>query len=1012
MTNYKLKLVKSAAALALGASVITTAVVAADTTASAKTTYKVSHGKLVDAKTGKAVKGYVVYKSTLYYNGTVKKGYKTVGTGSSMKLYYNGKLAKGYKTAGTGSSIKLFYNGSLTKGYKTAAKGSDDKYYLFYNGTLKKGYKTAGNGERLYKDGRLDSGYEVYGDIDKNPSLYYNGYLKEGYKTANKATLLFYNGKLKEGYKTANNDTVLYKEGRLNEGLVLVNDILFDGSKQNEGLKKFEDKTYFDAKLANGTYKDENGVEKTYKDGVEVNLAVESVSAINAKTLEVKFNQAVNVTADAFSVAKGTVKANVANVTIAEDKKSAKIELTSKLTKGDYTVTVKQADKDALTGKVSVEDEKVAGIKVLSDVAPLATNKETATAALQVTNQYGEDITAANYSNLDLTATGSSVKAASGVTASVDNKGQITINLDSSVAKTDDKVVLTAVDKTTGTVTSKTITLSTSAVASDVEVGTLYNKDGEVLSEDATGEFYLPVTVKDQYGKEITDVAAANAALLVTNTNATVATIADTNPIVSTTIDGKTVLAVKVTKAAAGSTNLVFVVKATGKTAQSTVTVKAGKSIAGISLGSPVNDVVAANEDVKFPLTLTDNEGNEIKTLKQYKAIDSARGLNTLDTGLSIQEIDGALYIVKDASTVTKGTTSILVTSKTGKIASQVVTVKDAAEAATITGISSKLATSFREGSTSPITVSAADLKIEDQYGRVMDASKLGSVAITATAAITGDKAVFTTGTSGNSATITLSGNENVATADSITFAITGKKGSELSKKFTVVKDADLASYSVKAVPTVYVLDDYSLASAAQDSKYTSDEPVVLASSKAGDTVTLDKAKGEYTVTAAPTLNEAFFKDDNGKAVTEKTVNRTVTINATGEKITVPVTYSIAPAKASKVEVFKKGTDVLTSKITETSKLKANYDANALLAAADFTTTDQYGAESALDTADEVTFTKVSGTVTFENNGTENAAVTKATAGSVVKATVTKDGKSATVEITFEDGVEVVVAPK
>lgn len=970
MKNFKL--VKTTAALALGASVVTAAVVPGATTASAASKYKVSNGQLVNAKTGKVVKGYVVFKSKLYYNGKLKKGYKTVGSGKTIKLYYNGSLKKGYKTA-------------------------NNKKLLFFNGSLKKGYKTAGDGERLYKDGQLDKGYEVYGDIDKDPSLYYNGYLKSGYKTANNATLLFYNGKLKEGYKTASNETRLYKDGRIPKGLV-----------KADVNKKF----YNDGKLATGEFEYE-GKKITLKDGVEVSLNIESVSAINAKSLEVKFNNAADVTADNFSVAKGTVKANVAAVTIAEDKKSARIELTSKLSKGEYTVTVKQADKDALTGKVSVEDEKVAGIKVLSDVAPLAEGKATATAALQVTNQYGEDITAANYSNLDLTASGSSVKAnEAGKTATVDNKGQITINLDANSAKADDKVVLTAVDKITGTVTSKTITLSSAAVASDVEVGTLYNKDGETLSEDATGEFYLPITVKDQYGKEVTNAEDANKAVLVTNTNTTVATIADTNPIAPTTIDGKTVLAVKVNKAAAGSTNLVFVVKTTGKTAQSTVTVKAGKSIAGITLGSPVNDVVAAGEDIKFPLTLTDNEGNEIKTLKQYKAINSARALNTLSEGLSVQEIDGALYLVKDASTVTAGTSSVLVTTKTGKIASQVVTVKEAAEATTITGLSSKLPTSFREGSNSTITVSAADLKIEDQYGRVMDASKLKSVAITATATITdANKAVFTTGTSGNSATIKLSGKENVATADTITFAINGKKGSEFSKKFTVVKDADLNTYSVKAVPTVYVLEaDYTLASDKAGSKYTSDEPVVLATTKAGDSVTLDKAKGEYTVTAAPTLDADFFKDENGKAVTEKTVNRTVTINSTGEKITVPVTYSIAPAKASKVEVFKKDTEVLTSKINVATKVTAaNYDVTALLSAADFTTTDQYGVESKLSNVDEVTFTKVSGNVTFANNGTAQAGVTKATAGSVVKATVTKDGKSTTVEITFEEGVDVTV---
>ena len=169
MKNYKL--IKTAAAVALGASIVTAAVVPGSTDASAASKYKVSNGKLVNTKTGKVVKGYVVYNSKLYYNGKLKNGYKTVGTGKSIKLYYNGSLKKGYKTA-------------------------KENKLLFYNGSLKKGYKTAGNGERLYKDGQLDKGYEVYGDVDKDPSLYYNGYLKSGYKTANNATLMFYNGKL------------------------------------------------------------------------------------------------------------------------------------------------------------------------------------------------------------------------------------------------------------------------------------------------------------------------------------------------------------------------------------------------------------------------------------------------------------------------------------------------------------------------------------------------------------------------------------------------------------------------------------------------------------------------------------------------------------------------------------------------------------------------------------------------------------------------------------------------
>lgn len=241
----KFKLVKTAAALALGASVVTAAVVPGATDASAASKYKVSNGKLLNAKTGKAVKGYVVYKSKLYYNGKVKKGYKTVGTGKSIKLYYNGTLKKGYKTA-------------------------RDNKLLFFNGKLKKGYKTALSGEYLYKDGFLNKGYKVYGDVDKSPVLYYNGKLKSGYKTANNGTLLFYNGKLKAGYKTAKGGTVLYKEGRLTKGLV-----------------EFDGKFYNDSKLANGE------VDGTfYKDGVAV-VALEGVKAINSTTVEVTFKDAV-----------------------------------------------------------------------------------------------------------------------------------------------------------------------------------------------------------------------------------------------------------------------------------------------------------------------------------------------------------------------------------------------------------------------------------------------------------------------------------------------------------------------------------------------------------------------------------------------------------------------------------------------------------------------------------------------------------------------------------------------
>ncbi|MGG2109000.1 hypothetical protein ABFY60_00595 [Lysinibacillus pakistanensis] len=84
---------------------------------------------------------------------------------------------------------------------------------------------------------------------------------------------------------------------------------------------------------------------------------------------------------------------------------------------------------------------------------------------------------------------------------------------------------MTAIHGQTATTTTKTVTVSAKTVASDITIGALYNKDGKHLVKDvnlAKDKFYLPVTVKDQYGKEITDLNrlnGANSEVLVTNTN-------------------------------------------------------------------------------------------------------------------------------------------------------------------------------------------------------------------------------------------------------------------------------------------------------------------------------------------------------------------------------------------------------------------------------------------------------------------------------------------------------------
>lgn len=118
----------------------------------------------------------------------------------------------------------------------------------------------------------------------------------------------------------------------------------------------------------------------------------------------------------------------------------------------------------------------------------------------------------------------------------------------------------------TATTATQTVTVSAKTVASDVTIGALYNKDGKTLTEDTTlakDKFYLPVTVKDQYGKEITDVKRLKDEVLVTNTNQAVATFGEFE---KQTIEGKDVVVLPVEKiVATGDTNVIVIAKATGK---------------------------------------------------------------------------------------------------------------------------------------------------------------------------------------------------------------------------------------------------------------------------------------------------------------------------------------------------------------------------------------------------------------------------------------------------------------
>ncbi|WP_102693030.1 toxin-antitoxin system YwqK family antitoxin [Rummeliibacillus pycnus] len=371
MANFKF--VKSATALVLGASVLTSAVVVPGANASAKTTYKVNkNGTLVNAKTNKTVKGYVSYKGKLYKDGKKftglynKKYYYKSGvkaTGTYKGAYY----VKGVKKVTTGT-----YNGKYyVKGALYTGKTSKNVYYVKgvkFTGVTKYGY--------TYKDGKRVEG-------EYNGKVYTNGKLVTGV------------------YKDK-----LYKAGVLVKGFALEKEKLYKDGVLNIGLALFQEKLYKDAGLANGVIEYNNDT-NAYENGVVVPTAVASVSAANqseitlsgaalgklkAADITVAGNEVVSVTPSA-DWKTATVKLNGTLPANTDVKASVKVGTETK----DFTVNYKFGPKAvALQTATFDDDRKDQKLTVLVDGVPTSVD-------YLVSAGYSVQIRAWNNSGVDKT---------------------------------------------------------------------------------------------------------------------------------------------------------------------------------------------------------------------------------------------------------------------------------------------------------------------------------------------------------------------------------------------------------------------------------------------------------------------------------------------------------------------------------------------------------------------------------------------------------------------------------
>ncbi|MFD2117013.1 S-layer homology domain-containing protein [Paenibacillus yanchengensis] len=225
-----------------------------------------------------------------------------------------------------------------------------------------------------------------------------------------------------------------------------------------------------------------------------------------AKEVTINFGTAVDAEKAEFVVKNGTITRAVDDVNFAENKKSAVIKLTTKLTAGESTVTVSKATTEPVVAKFNAEAEKVTDIKFASDKLALeetaagAPDLKKASTTYTIVNQFGEDVTKSaggtlNFfaAKVDSTATPSNGK----LTVALGSTGQFMYG---------ETVQVTATLNMSSYIVQKqqVFTVSQPSMLDDVKIIGLYHATNkELQSNFGKDEFFILVDAFDQYGNTV-----------------------------------------------------------------------------------------------------------------------------------------------------------------------------------------------------------------------------------------------------------------------------------------------------------------------------------------------------------------------------------------------------------------------------------------------------------------------------------------------------------------------------
>lgn len=640
-------------------------------------------------------------------------------------------------------------------------------------------------------------------------------------------------------------------------------------------------------------------VKVTVEEEVVEALRVESVSAINAKTLKVEFNNAIAEQDQAkvtFDVKRGTIATTV-ETTWAEDGKSVELARATNLLAGTYTVTVGGLEfaEGANVGTVEVEAQEIASLEIATDNVIIGNPVDL---VYNAKDQYGEkmDVTADKiaWTVVNTTDITRAVTAGTGTPAT-----DKVIKLDTSATNVDDVLRVTAfltADPTIKVV--KEVTVS-NVFTQEFALGTVVLPEGKTRLDQAVSAYdvELSYTAADNYGEAVKLPASQTGATIGEITF--VSSNEDLVKVANMATDAKSKLTFKVEAAKSGKATLTALNNSTGETSSVEIEVFATAAPATAEFGEFKDgaEIVAGDAagTAKLGITFFDQYGEAIEDDTYTIGTD----FNVTVTGAGTLTVTPALvggYMVFDDSNATAGTYTItLVHKTTGASASTQVTVN---EARVPNELKVKTApdASVEVAGTTDVT-----FEVYDQYGKLIPFGNLTPYTIDVTYSNAGTTASVVN-TTLTSYTETITG--NAAGTETITFTL--NSGAPITaidaQEFEIeVIDAlasldvtvDKTEYTAGDTATVTIKAESAVGTVHTDYNKTEVAEIAVGSNKYLRTVTFVNGVATTTVPveeagATVTINATVNAKTDGTAPTVKVIaaeaNKLIVIDNAGAK--------------------------------------------------------------------------------------------------------------------------------